>query len=702
MLRSIGTPGVCTLLFVLSLLTSTSLAQSLSKKFKAGEEVEMKYLGDWIPALVLDTNRTHAKVEYKFAGRPYQRVFKKDVLRYPWEGKALTQLRTWKDASGSFSVSAVVTDFDEEAQTITLYRPDKEKEVVLKIDKLSTRDQALAKKLFKTASQRAKALPATVSFSLARSDTGDWGSASDLGGLQPDPSRIDLAVPAGGAGFYKTTSRESLVGLFPIGTKSGWMVAGTKSASDEFPSRLAWVTLADGKVRKQHAIANKEALIAIDAASQQVLTYGKDADSRRANLTIWKASPKLETAKPIVRWASQESDRHPRSTSWADFVSPTRVIHQWSKHGYVVWDFADKKAVFSVTQESFFGAKVALSPGRKYLAVPEDKRVRVLNSNNGKTLAVLPIEGGSCSGVGFSVDGSRLAVMTRNQIAVWTLGSASEPTRVRSDLVGSPFAKSIHWVDGNSLLVGGNVLFDLNLELPVWKYAANTWEVKRDSWGSRTISVVGGRYCYSVTTKGGKSGGIVVGAVDLPGPMVKEVVSTIDPEQLYAVRRGDSVSLEIDCVQFDDRVRAALGEEIAENGWQLQSSAPFILKATMGRGEQQTVTYEIPRTGERQTASVVPFTGRLTLRRAGAAEGRESWPLWQSGSSTGLSSMILLREGETAQQRADEQQRPRPEFFEHVDVPEKIFDRRYSGGFGTSTIDSRGLTPKPLDNLPTK
>ena len=677
-----------------------TFGQSLSSKFKPGDEVEFYYLGSWRPATVLETNRTHANLEYEFAGGSHTRVTPKNEVRYTWEANAMTPLRFWSDASGKFKIRAVVMDFDSEAGTVTLFRPDEEKEITLAIKKLSDIDQTKIRTLMKKAPPRAAELPQLVEFQRDEGGQPEWASASDLSGLQPDPPKIEVGVPMGGAGFYRNSSSEKLVGLFPIGSSAGWMVAGTMGTRNERPPRIVWVTLADGKLQKQHPIPDGEALVAVDPANQHVLTYGKDEESKSTTLTLWRCSPKSEKAKPLIRWASKQG-KFAWPTSWADFVSPTRVIHQWNKQGYVVWDFELQKAVYTVTQESFFGAKASLSPGRRYLAVPEDKRVRLLDAEDGKTLAVLPIEGGSSSGVAFNADGSKLAIMTRNQLAIWNLGSGSEPRRVRCDAVGSPFTKSIDWVDENSLLVGGDVLFDIDMALPVWRYKPNTWEVRKDSWGSRTISVVGGKYCYSVNVKEGQEGGIVVGAVELPGPMVRDVVESIDPEKLYAIRRGDAVSLDVQCGQYTSRVQAALTAEIQKNGWLLQSNAPFVVEAKMGRGERQSVTYENQMTGEKQSASVVPFTGSVALKRIGAANDPSS-TMWQSGSSTGLSPVMFLKKGESAQQKANEQQRPNPEFFDRVDIPEKIFDRRYSGGFGTSEINSRGLTPKPIDNLPVK
>lgn len=689
------------LLFItLGWLGASAWAQSLSSKFKEGEMVEVLHLGSWRPGTIVQTDRNRAQVEFEFAGSMRRQIFNKTDVRYEYEADALSPLRTWSDPSGQFKISAVVMDYDSEAKTVTLYRPDEDQTLTIEVSKLSEADQGRLEKLMSSAPPKAPKLPELTPFQVAPGFKASWSSATNLANIPPDPPKIAVGVPMGGVGFFRSTFHEKLVGLFPIGSSAGWMVGGTTGTGEDVPSRFVWVTLADGKVQKQHPIPDGQALVAVDPANQHVLTYGKDKEADRTTLTLWQASPKTEQAKPLLRWASQETDRFASPSSWADFVSPTRVIHQWNRHSYVVWDFEAKRSVYSITQESFFGARPVLSPGKHYFAVPEDERVRLLDADDGRTLAVLPIEGGSSSGVAFSADGEKLAVMTRNQIAIWQLGSAGDPERVRGDAVGSPFSKSLAWIDDRSLLVGGEVMFDLDRELPVWKYQPTFGEVNTDSFGSRTISIAGGKYCYSVDVRrgAGNNGGIVVGAVELPGPQVREVVDSVDPSKLYAISRGDAVSLDVNCGEFGPRVQAALQSKIAQNGWVLQSGAPFVLEAKMGRGERQSVTYENRMNGQRQTASVVPFTANLTLRRAGA--DANSRALWSSGTSTGLAPMMFLREGETAQQKANEQQRPRPEFFDDAKIPEQIFDNRFSAGFGVSSIDSRGLTPKPIDNLP--
>ena len=660
-----------------------------------GEEVEVYFLRKWWPGTVLQVEGNRVQAEFEFGSSPQVKVFPIQEVRYAWQARAISPVRLWKDASGAFSVRAAVMQLDTEAGTVTLYRIDENQEVILPIKKLGDAEQRRLALIAKSAPLRAPELPPVESFTRPPSGFGaDWSAAETLAELPPDPPAVAVGVPMGGVAIPVASFFDELVGLFPIGSSAGWMVGGTSQNAihgEEVPSRLVWATLADGKIRKQHAIPHGQALVGVHPASSQVLTLGPD-EGNRATLTVWMASPKTDSAKPLVRWASQPG-RFGRGDSWADFVAADRVIHRWEDEGYVVWDFRRKAAVYSLKQESFFGAQPTLSPGRRYLALPEDNRVRVLNAADGTTLAVLPIAGGRSSAVAFDPRGEKLAVLTHNQLAVWTLGSDQPPQHVRADLVGSPFGQTLAWVDDRSLLVDGKVLFDLELALPVWSYTAKSSEVKSDAGGTRTISVADGKLCYSVEVGRPPDQAIVIGAVELPGPMVRDVVAEIYPESLYVLRRGDAVGLEVDCGPFDSQVRSALRAEIERNGWRLEPGSPIVLRAEMGRAEQQSVTYENTSTGERQTVTVTPYFSSLQLRR-----GEET--LWNAGSTTGLPSMVFLREGEKAQQKADEDQRPHPEFFEKIDVPEKVFDRRYQNGFGTSTYGSRGLSPKPLENLP--
>ena len=73
-------------------------------------------------------------------------------------------------------------------------------------------------------------------------------------------------------------------------------------------------------------------------------------------------------------------------------------------------------------RSSFFAAMPVLSPGRKWLVMPEDKQVRIYDALTGALTSTIPT-GEHASGVSVSEDGLKLAVLQTNSLAVWSLTS---------------------------------------------------------------------------------------------------------------------------------------------------------------------------------------------------------------------------------------------------------------------------------------
>ena len=665
-------------------MASAAMAQRRSqpsaRRYQVGDAIEYLWVNQWMPGQVLAVERNRVGIEYDWNGTLRREVVTPDKLRFEWEGRALTPMRTWKDESGSFSIRAAAVALDLDAGQVTLHKVD-DGEVTVPIEKLSEADRRL---LDQAGALSVPELPPVTPFAQSSGiGSAAWGSADNLAEVAPDPPPALAALPMAGVVIPAADFFEEIVGLMPIGGSSGWMLAGTK-ASQSVPGRLLWVTLADQKLQKQQLLPPGEALVAVDPANRQVLTAGVDEDDQ-TTLTVWQADPTAKRAQPRVRWTSFHS-RGGVQRSWAALLSADRVLHQWADRGYVVWDVASQREVYRIDQESFFHAKPVLSPGMRYLALPEDKRVRILEAATGRTLASLPIEGGSAAGVGFDRQGEQLAVLTRSNLAVWRLGSADPPQRLRADAVGTPFSAAVDWVDDRSLLIGRETLFDLQLELPVWTYKQAHGEVQSDHFGQRTLSVVDGKLCYVVVIRSGQQKTLIVGAVDLPGPAVRETVAQVNPEDLFLLKPGGRVRLEVDCGQYNSQVQAAITRLMQDNGWVLDSNASLTVRAEMGRGETQTVEYTSQGGGGSQSASVTPYFSRLKVMQGDTVA-------WQSGTSSGLPSVMFLKPGESAQSRANEMQKPNPDFFQNAKIPPKIFDPAFRNGFGTSTISSKGLVP---------
>lgn len=670
----------------LILISSPLLAQRRSKqssrRFKVGDAIEYRWVNQWLPGQVLAVEGNRVGIEFEWGSGARQEVVSGAELRFAWEARALTPMRTWRDESGKFQIRAAAVGLDVGKGTVTLYKDD-DSEVTVPIARLSEADRGFLDKASETA---IPSLPPLLSFAESSGiGGGAWSAAETLGDVAPDPPPSITSVPMGGVHFPATSPHETVVGLMPIGGSSGWMAAGTLSPLGDVPGRLLWVALAEDKIRQTQLLPPGEALIAVDPSHRQVLTMGEDGDQQKT-LTVWKADPTSKRAEPRIRWVSGSAAW---ATSWAEFLSADRVLHQLEKQKFTVWDIAAQKEAYRIEQESFFGAMPVISPGKRYLALPEDKRVRILELASGKTLASLPIEGGSAAGVAFDREGKQLAILTRSKLAIWQLGSEEPPRQLRADAIGTPFSATLEWVDERSVLIDRATLFDIELQLPVWTYEQNQAEVQRDSFGKRTLSVVDGKLCYVVTV-GFQPKVLVVGAVELPGPSVRETVAQVNPEDLYFLKPGGRIKIEVACGSHTPQVQLAITQKIKDNGWVIDPAAAITVVAEMGRGKTQTVEYQNQSGGGgRQSASVTPYFSTLKIMKGDDVA-------WQSGTSSGLPSVMFLKSGESAQSQANAMQNPNPEFFTSVTIPEKLFDPAYRNGFGTSTIGGKGLVPGPI------
>jgi hypothetical protein len=652
--------------------------QQNTRKFKPGDEIEYLWVSKWYPGTVLEVDSTGVAIEYIWGSSPRREKVDAFKLRFAWEAKAFTPMRFWSDESKNFRIRASAIDIKD--GHVLLHKEDGD-EVSVPIAKLSSSDQRMLKQFQEKAGPRIPTLPELSEFRRQSSGwSAPWSEATDLSGVAADPSPAFASVPMKGVGFAAFNNFEDLIRVEPIGGSDGWMLAGTVSSFDA-PSRILWASLTAGKIKRMQLLPAGERLAAVDPPNRQIISVHKEGP----RLTLWNADPTMPEAKPIKSWVSLSKDQWGSWNNWTEFVGKNRVIHEWGNHQYVVWDTENNEEVYNIKQESFFSAKPTLSPGKKYLALPEDNRVRVIEAATGNTLASLDVQGGSTAGVGFHPAGDRLAVLTRSQLAVWTLGSSSEPQRYRADTVGTPFAAHVEWVDDHSLLIDRSILYDTRYELPVWSYTAKTFEVQKDSWGEKTQTVLGGKLCYSVKIDNGRDHAFIVGAVELPGPGVRESLQGLDPESLYIIRRGHRVAIEVNCGTHNSEVQAALMKQIADNGWVFDPNSDTVLSSEMGRSKTQTVEYRsMHGGGGAQSVTTTPYFSTMKL----TYQGKTAWQ--HGGGSGGAPSVMFLKKGELAQARANEMQRPYPGFFRDVDVPEKIFDPSKKRGIGSSLIAVAG------------
>ena len=369
-------------------------------------------------------------------------------------------------------------------------------------------------------------------------------------------------------------------------------------------------------------------------------------------------------------------------------IDGNTVLHRWTKQEYVGWDIEAKAMKYKFEQESFFAPTPTLSGSHRYVFVPEDKQVRIVAGSSGQVVSVLPSPQGA-SGIAVTEDGRLAAVLNRNALAVWDLTDATaEPDVYQAEAIGTPFSAELRWVGDRRVMIDqgvlGQVLFSLDLRLPLWNYQFDSSAVS-ESNGRRMRDVIDEHLVYAASLRSGSERGLAVGAVKLPGPKVEEAAGSLDREALNIMKPGSRVSLDIKCGTYNAQVKAALEKQVADNQWVLNTSAPARLVAEMGRSESQRVTYRMF-TGGEQSATITPYYSQLKLTVGDKVA-------WQSGTVTGAPPTIRLQDGETVQREVSKWEKPNSGFFGNVDLPAKVLDPDKKKGLGVTKVTTRGLEP---------
>lgn len=667
-------------------LASPAAWAQAGSRFKAGDEVIALFLGEWRPGKVLQAARGEVLAEVEFAGRTQQRTFQVEEVRFPHEADAIYATRQWSDPSGTFRIQAALLAIDD--TTATLRKADM-KEIKVPIDKLSERDQRFLERLRKELGPLAPRGPEVVPFATDLPAASFDQRGDQLNPLPPDPAPAYEALVQGGYGFPMASVFDQLGAVLPLGGAGSLLLAAVENRAGDAPTRLLWANLQKQELAGQQLLPAGEVVLDYHPPSHRLLTYHDDRQlSELMQLTVWEVLPTDKDVKAVIRWQAPAKWVH---EPWGRLIDGNLVLHRTNAQEYAAWDLAARRARYRINQESFFHPLPVLSGGRKQLFYCEDKRVRVYDAATGQLLSTLPAANGS-SGVALTRDGRRLAVLDRNSLAVWDLANlGSGPDQYQAEAIGTPFAANLYWTSDETLMadngIRGNILFGLRERMALWKYEFDGDAVRAEQ-GRRLRAVVDGHLVYAATFDSGGQRGLAVGAVKLPGPKVDEAVAALDRQSLLVMKVGSTVRLEVQVEpQFQGQVAAALQAKIAANQWTVDPSASAVLTATMARGMTQTTTYRNFSTGAEQSVTVTPFVSTLVLKVGDHVA-------WQSGTSSGLPSMMRLGQGQSPQGEVDKYQRPNPQFFEQVEIPQQISDPTKREGLGITHVTTRGLVPQ--------
>lgn len=147
----------CLVGLLVSLEISTTHAQDKLEKLKEGEQVEVFFLNEWLPGVVIATDKKgNARVEFEFAAAKQTQDFLRAAIRRPYENGAIVATRTYKDKSGKHSiVAAVIAITDTEVRLRKSDMTEKD----MPLTSLSDADQKYLQGLIKKGLTKKKKLP---------------------------------------------------------------------------------------------------------------------------------------------------------------------------------------------------------------------------------------------------------------------------------------------------------------------------------------------------------------------------------------------------------------------------------------------------------------------------------------------------------------------------------------------------------------
>ena len=654
----------CAFLIVLLLATMLASVATAEVPFRAGEEVEIYYLGQWRAGRVLNVDRREGVYcQYTFHS-VRERWFDPSEVRREYEKDAIARARLFKDADGKFSIVAATLSVNE---TTVKLRTDASKEIDVPIQRLSSSDQVFLKKLVRSAPTATGSHRVDVQ-ELDASQAAEIAATNVSTTLEADPLRGTLKIDEGGAAFEVGNIFDKIGALIPLGGEDQWLLASLENTSmssrSELPTRLMWVSIRKAKVARMHPLPPQVQLKDYHAASQMALTY--DAKNERPILTLWKSSPSMTQAEVKFSWyASAESSgsRFGRGDeSWARFASDRVVLFRDSGRRLLAYNLAEKKMIWTATQQSSLAPTPVLTPNRRYLLVPESKLLRVIDPIEGVELATFPIDG-EIKSLAIADDGSHVVMLLDSTLQVVDITGGDSDRSVDVGFMDLPSSTTVQWLTSDvvclSTTSGEMLLFSIDRGIPLWRYEFDDGVSLRGVGEDRVRRTIDGHLVYAAPAeervergydRGQTKRGVAVGAVELPGEEAAGYVKYLKRDELIVFDRDDSVRIDVSAIENEDQIRDAMVAHAEANGWTIDECVEEHLVGDLGTrpggiGSVQLrfaidSVVAVRTTGRFWTAAGIRSTTRLSTTRLWSAAG-----FWWStqGARTGPERSVRVR-----------------------------------------------------------
>lgn len=631
------------------------------------------------------------------------------------------ETRTWVDATGKFKIEAKFGSLSE--GTVHLLKPDGTL-TKIPLDKLSEADQELAKNLAAPATSptgppKTSAEKITASNQPVETTLVDWSSvpgvertALPTGGTEPKDIRLEPDPSTDPPGEFldrpyvfasSTPSRKSQLhrlGFFEgaehlmIDPQHNQAIVVLKDQPPGKPPAiyLVKIDLKDGKL--------SNALFPVPLKVRD-FHPGTAKYLAAANFFLhpdvedWKVfGVWAETGKAIEKqgaWSALRGDG-----SWesepnnAIFAGPDHaVLSTFPWNVLTVWNITEGRPLYQ-RQMGSGNVQLTTSANGRYLAyVDRESLINLLDLPSGRELGRLPIK--NMTSMAFDDSGRYLATASDMHVVIYDLqeGQISNDFYL-SRSVGAygrdPRSAGLRWVGDGYLLTAAGCLIDLKNQTILWRYELP------ETGGEFNAEAVysGGRYWYVLKSEDRKEMGLF--GVQIPHPDALAAAEKVDPES-KVLRPGVGIRLSLNLSATQEKlnaIRDSLTKQIEAAGMKIDDSSSLTLNATTSTGQPVSGTYRFSSFGRGnipdQTVTSTPQISTLTLSRGGSI-------YWKSEGVVGghIPSMILLQEGQSAQDYVSSLSQPNFGFFETVELPKSLSEPAPEGAYGFSVLTTQGI-----------
>lgn len=466
--------------------------------------------------------------------------------------------------------------------------------------------------------------------------------------------------------------------LFIVGPRAIGVYVNDGMASDVRTTQLEWIDLANGE---NLGLTDAEPMsmpadVSPTADRMVGIQHGFHSSTKiRIDVHSIKAGGKPEH---VISFVPYPSDNW-KDVDSARFLGDNDHLLTVSTGGNLVaWEVPNAKALWRYNTK--YGAKPAVSPGGKQIAVLVEGSLMVLDAQNGKVLCRIP-GNRSVRELSFTPDGKRVVGMGTWSVACWDLESG----RVLPD-IGLP-AKgsggSLLPLDGRFVLVGGADLLDLDKKMVVWHYNSSM-----RAFRGAAPQLHDGRV-WSVISNNQQTG---LASTRLPHEAAIKVAEEVQVAQGLLVKPGSRVSLSVSIEgtpEQQQKITAAMTDQLKQEGITVDANSPIKLIARTEQGKTTEQEYSTvggaPWDRETQKVAVVEKITRVFIEHDGKVA-------WESRTSSGAPMFVTRKEGQGIQEAVQAANQFNLAFLEGVRMPAYIPRPSDTPWLGESTWGSTGIS----------